>query len=71
MILSNKTYDILKFIALTLPFVTTFVAAIMKIWNLPYATEITLTLAAINTLIAEFVKVLSNNYKKAKNKQEN
>lgn len=66
MIVSNKTYDILKFIALTLPFVTTFVAAIMKIWNLPYATEITLTLAAINTLIAELVKVLSNNYKKEK-----
>lgn len=64
---SNKTYDILKFIALTLPFVTTFVAAIMKIWNIPYATEVTLTLAAINTLIAEIVKVLSNNYKKLKN----
>lgn len=68
---SNKTYDILKAIALTLPIITTFVIAIMKIWHIPYATEVALTLTALNTLVAEMVKVFSKNYKKIKNKEEN
>lgn len=64
--MSNKMYDSLKFIALTLPFISAFVMAIMKIWNIPYAVEIGLTLTAINTLIAEIVKVSNSNYKKKK-----
>lgn len=67
--MSNKTYDILKAVALTLPIITTFVIAIMKIWNIPYATEVALTLAALNTLIAELVKALSSAYNKTLNKK--
>ena len=65
--MSNKMYDILKGIALTLPAITVFIVAVMKIWNIPYATEIALTLAALNTLFAEIVKIANKNYKK-KNK---
>ena len=64
--MSNKTYDILKGIALTLPIISTFIIAVMKIWNIPYATEIALTLTALNTLFAEIVKLANKNYKKLK-----
>lgn len=60
--MSNKLYDILKAIALTLPLVITFISAIMKIWNIPYAVEIGLTLNALNALIAGIVKIANNMY---------
>lgn len=60
--MSNKVYDILKAIALTLPLVITFITAIMKIWNIPYAVEIGLTLNALNALIAGIVKIANNMY---------
>lgn len=66
--MSNKAYDRLKFIALTIPFVSAFIISIMKIWNIPYATEVALTLAAINTLVAEIVKILNKKYKAKKGK---
>lgn len=62
--MSNKLFDSLKWIALTLPLVITFVAAIMKIWNVPYAIEIGLSLNALNAFIAELVKVANGNYYK-------
>lgn len=70
--MSNKLYDILKAIALTLPLVITFITAIMKIWNMPYAVEIGLSLNALNALIAGIVKVANDNYnnKQAQLKQD-
>lgn len=70
--MSNKVYDILKWIALTLPLVITFITAIMKIWNMPYAVEIGLSLNALNALIAGIVKVANDNYnnKQAQLKQD-
>ncbi len=62
--MNNKTYDILKAIALFLPLVNTFVAAIIKIWNIPYGVEICGSLTAFNTLFAGIVAVASKNYKK-------
>lgn len=66
MILQNKTYDILKNIALILPLINTFIITIMKIWNIPYAAEVALTLAAVNALISGIVKIASSSYKKSK-----
>lgn len=60
--MSNKVYDILKAIALTLPLVITFITAIMKIWKIPYAVEIGLTLNALNALIAGIVKIANDIY---------
>lgn len=62
--MSNKTYDTLKAIALTLPIIDAFIIAVIKIWGIPYGTEIALTLTALNTLFAELVKKASKNYKK-------
>jgi hypothetical protein len=62
--MSNKLYDTLKRIALTLPLVITFITAIMKIWNIPYAVEIGLSLNALNALIAGIVKIANDNFYK-------
>ena len=61
--MSNKTYDFLKNLALFLPIIITFIMAIFKIWNIPYATEVGLTLSAFNTLIAGIVQVANKIYK--------
>ena len=66
--MSNKTYDLLKDIALILPFVITFIVAILKIWNIPYATQIELSLLALNTLVASIVKIANKIYKNKKGK---
>lgn len=68
--MSNKTYDLLKNIALIFPLITTLVITIMKIWNIPYAVEVGLTLAAINTFIASIVKIANDNYKKEVKKND-
>jgi len=64
--MSNKMYDLLKNVALFLPVVSTFAMAIMKIWNIPYAVEIGMTLTAINTFIAGIVKISNTLYLKNK-----
>lgn len=60
--MKNETYDRLKWWALTLPLFITFIAAIMKIWNIPYAVEIGLSLNAFNALIAGIVKIANEHY---------
>lgn len=64
--MSNKMYDLLKNIALVFPLITALVIAIMKIWNIPYAVEVGLTLSAINTFIAGVVKISNTMYLKNK-----
>lgn len=60
--MSNKTYDTLKNIALILAPCLVFVAAVLKIWNVPYTTEITATLSALDVLIGSIVKVSNLKY---------
>lgn len=62
--MSNKTYDTLKLIALIAVPVATFISAVLKIWNVPYTTEITATLAAVDTLLGALVAALKAQYKK-------
>lgn len=68
--MKNSTYDILKKIALYFPLFIACIEAIMKIWNIPYAVEIGLTLTAINALIAGIVEVSNSLYKKANKKRK-
>lgn len=68
MILENKTYDILKKIALILAPLCTFIATLGEIWGLPYALEIGATLAALDTMLGAILQVCSANYQKAKAK---
>lgn len=58
MILSDKQYNILKWVALiALPAFGVFYAAIAKIWGLSFENEIPLTTSAIGGFIGALIKV--------------
>lgn len=66
MMISNKTYDILKWVALVaIPAIEAFWLTVGKVWGFPYLTEIGTTIAAVGLLIAALIGVSSNNYYKA------
>ena len=60
--MSNRQYDILKQVALIAVPVATFIAAVLKIWQVPYTAEITATLAAFDALLGGLVNVLKSQY---------
>lgn len=63
--MSNKTYDILKFIAqIVLPAIATFYVTIAGLWGLPFPKEISGTIMAADTLLGAVLMISSNNYKK-------
>lgn len=63
--MTNKTYDILKWIALILlPALATFYAAIAAVWGLPYTEQVVGTITAVDTLLGTLLKISSDNYKK-------
>lgn len=63
--LSNKTYDILKEIALTiLPAIAFLYATLGKIWGLPYVSEIPATIMAIDTFLGACLHISNAEYKK-------
>lgn len=65
MTLSNKAYDILKFIAqILLPAVGTLYFALARIWDFPYAEEVVGTITAIDTFLGALLGISSMNYNK-------
>lgn len=61
--LSNKTYDILKQVALYyLPALATLWLTVGKIWGLPYTSEIGATITAIDVFIGACLGLSSKNY---------
>ena len=63
--MSNKTYDILKEIALTiLPAVAVLYATLGKIWGLPYVSELPATIMAIDTFLGVCLHISSAEYHK-------
>ena len=64
MILSNKTYDALKWIALVLlPALSVFYLSLASSWNLPFPTEVAATIAALDVFLAALLGVSTSNYK--------
>lgn len=64
-ILSNKAYDILKWIAqILLPAVATLYFAIAQIWGLPYAEQIVGTITAIDAFLGALLGISSVYYRK-------
>lgn len=70
MILQNKTYDVLKIIALIIMPFADFIAALANIWGIPYGSQIVATLVALHALLAAFVKVSSDKYHEDKLKDD-
>lgn len=65
--MSNKLYDILKWIALCLlPALGTMVFAIAGIWNIPCGEQIVGTITAVDTFLGVILGVSSYNYNKKK-----
>ena len=63
--MSNKWYDILKFIAqLLLPALATLWATLGKIWSWPLVTEIAATICAVDTFLGAILGISSMQYKK-------
>lgn len=67
--MSNKTYDILKYIAqVVIPAVGTLYFALAGIWGFPYGEQIVGTLTAIDTFLGVLLRISTVKYEKA-NKQ--
>lgn len=63
--MSNKVYDILKYIAqIVLPALGALYFALAKIWNFPYGTEIVGTIAAVDTFLGALLKISTDQYNK-------
>lgn len=63
--LSNKTYDILKYIAMiVLPALGTLYFAISSIWGLPYGEQIVGTITAVDTFLGAILRISTERYNK-------
>lgn len=62
--MSNKVYDVLKWLALViLPASGTLYFALAKIWGLPYGEEIVGTIAAVETFLGAALQISNAQYK--------
>ena len=61
--MSNKTYDILKYIAqIVLPALGTLYFALSSIWGLPYGEQIVGTITAIDAFLGALLKISTDRY---------
>ena len=64
--MSNKAYDVMKFIAqILLPAVGTLYFALAQIWNLPYAEQIVGTITAVDAFLGALLGISTMQYNKA------
>ena len=69
--MSNKVYDILKWVTMVgLPAVTTLWLTLASIWGFPYAEPIGATLGAITVFLGAVLGISSINYAKTTNIEE-
>ena len=62
--MSNKTYDVLKWIALYfLPALATLYFALAGIWGLPYGEQVLGTISAIDTFLGVLLGISNAKYK--------
>ena len=65
MILPNKLYDVLKWVAqIALPALGTLYFGLSQIWGLPYGEQIIGTIAVIDTFLGALLGVSTANYRK-------
>ena len=70
--MSNKMYDILKYIAqIGLPAVGTLYYALSAIWGLPYGEQIVGTITAVDTFLGTLLMISSSAYNRKDNRKEN
>lgn len=62
--MTNKTYDTIHFVSLIIAPTVAFIAAVVAIWQVPYAKEITATLTAFDAFVGAVVLVAKKLYEK-------
>lgn len=63
--LSNKVYDVLKWIAMyLLPAVGTLYFALSGIWGFPYGEQVVGTITAVDTFLGVLLGISNASYKK-------
>lgn len=63
--MSNKVYDVLKWIVIiVLPALATLYAALSGIWGFPYAEQVPATITAVDTFLGVVLMISSAQYKK-------
>lgn len=69
--LSNKTYDILKWlVVIVIPALTTAYVGLAAIWGFPYAEEVAKTSAVICTLLGAILGISTAQYNQLQGKHE-
>ena len=63
--MSNKVYDVLKWIAMYfLPAIGTLYLALSGIWNLPYGEQVVGTITAVDTFLGVILGISNAQYNK-------
>ena len=63
--MKNRTYDILKYIALiVLPAIGTLYFALAQIWGLQYGEEIVGTITAVDAFLGAILQISTDKYNK-------
>lgn len=61
--MTNKTYDILKYVALLImPALATFVNGVGIVWGIPHTNEVTATITAFGVFLGAALGISSKNY---------
>ena len=69
--MSNKVYDILKFIAqIVLPALGTLYFALSSIWGFPYGEQIVGTVTAVDAFLGALLGISSVSYRKEVNRND-
>ena len=64
--MSNKVYDVLKWIAMYfLPAIGTLFFALSGIWNLPYGELVVGTITAVDTFLGVLLGICTSQYNKS------
>lgn len=69
--MSNRVYDVLKYIALiVLPALATLYGALAVIWGLPYGQEVVSTIAAVDTFLGALIGITGARYNAKKGEND-
>ena len=72
MILNNKVYDILKWVALVvLPAIAALILTVFGIWGINYGEQIAATITAVDTFLGALLGISSIKYAKEQKEANN
>lgn len=69
--LSNRAYDIIKWVSLLAVPVVTFISALTEIWGFAYGSAIAATVSAVGVLAGAVIKISTDNYNKGEDEDGN